>query len=409
MRILVLSPFLPYPPNWGFGKRVYHLLEVLSRNHQVSLLTYADDRDAQSLQALRAICVGVHTVPPRRLRFGKRVAQLLSVASPKSFQRRTTYNPQMQQKLDELAGGEGFDIIQIESSQMACFRFDRRALVVLDEHNIEYELYYRMYQSERSALRRLFSWLEYYKFRREEMASWASVSGCVMSSLREVEILRALSPATPATVVPNAVDTDFFMPAADPVDPDAIVFTGLMKYRPNVDAAIFFVRDIMPRIVAKRPTAVFYIVGGEAPPEVTGLASPNVVVTGSVDDVRPYVQRAAVFAVPLRMGSGTRLKVLEGLSMGKPMVSTSLGCEGIDLVDGEHILIADDAHRFADAVLELMAQPEIAGRLGAEGRALMLRQYRWETATEELERFYGRLHDLRSSRSPSENVYFTKS
>ena len=109
----------------------------------------------------------------------------------------------------------------------------------------------------------------------------------------------------------------------------------------------------MPRILAKRHSAVFYIVGGDAPSEVTGLASANVVVTGSVDDVRPYVHRAAVFAVPLRMGSGTRLKVLEGLSMGKPMVSTSLGCEGIDLVHGEHLLIADDATTFADAVLDL--------------------------------------------------------
>jgi glycosyltransferase involved in cell wall biosynthesis len=118
-----------------------------------------------------------------------------------------------------------------------------------------------------------------------------------------------------------------------------------------------------------------------------------VVVTGSVDDVRPYVHRAAVFAVPLRMGSGTRLKVLEGLSMGKPMVSTSLGCEGIDLVPGEHLLIADEANSFAHAVLDLMTQPEMAGRLGVEGRALMLRRYRWETATEELEEFYGRLRN----------------
>ena len=393
MHILILSPFLPHPPNWGFGKRVYHLLEVLSRSHSVSLLTYADERDAESIQALKAFCVDVHTVPTRPLRFGKRIAQLLSVVSAKSFQRRTSYNLEMQQKLDELTRREPFDIIQIESSQMACFRFDRRSLVVLDEHNIEYELYYRMYQSERSTARRMFSWLEYYKFRREEIASWQAVSGCVMSSRREVEILHALSPGTPATVVPNAVDTDFFMPAAEPVDPDAIVFTGLMSYRPNVDAAIFFVRDIMPRILAKRHSAVFYIVGGEAPPEVTGLASANVVVTGSVDDVRPYVHRAAVFAVPLRMGSGTRLKVLEGLSMGKPMVSTSLGCEGIDLVPGEHLLIADDANSFADAVLDLMTQPEMAGRLGVEGRGLMLRRYRWETATEELEAFYGRLRN----------------
>ena len=391
MRILIVSPFLPHPPNWGFAKRVYHLLEVLSRSHSVSLLTYADDRDAESVQALRAFCAEVHTVPTRPLRFGKRFAQLLSVVSTVSFQRRVTDNPEMQQKLDELTRGEPYDIIQVESSQMAGFRFDRRSVVVLDEHNIEYELYYRMYQSERSAARRLFSWLEYYKFRREEIASWQTVSGCVMSSRRELEILQALCPGTPATVVPNAVDTDFFMPAAVPVDPDAIVFTGLMSYRPNVDAAIFFVRDIMPRILAKRHSAVFYIVGGDAPPEVARLASPNVVVTGSVDDVRPYVHQAAVFVVPLRMGSGTRLKVLEGLSMGKPMVSTSLGCEGIDVVQGEHLLIADEANTFADAVLDLMTQPEMAGRLGVEGRRLMLRRYRWETATEELEEFYGRL------------------
>jgi glycosyltransferase involved in cell wall biosynthesis len=116
-----------------------------------------------------------------------------------------------------------------------------------------------------------------------------------------------------------------------------------------------------------------------------------VVVTGSVDDVRPYVRRAAVFAVPLRMGSGTRLKVLEGLSMGKAMVSTSLGCEGIDLTHGEHLLIADEADAFADAVLDLMTKPERAARLGVEGRRLMLRRYRWETVTGELEGFYQRL------------------
>ena len=133
--------------------------------------------------------------------------------------------------------------------------------------------------------------------------------------------------------------------------------TGLMKYRPNVDGATFFVREILPRIVQVRPGATFYVVGGEPAPEVLRLAGPNVVVTGGVDDVRPYVHKAAVFVVPLRVGSGTRLKVLEGLSMGKPMVSTALGCEGIDVVAGEHLLVADQAAPFADAVLALMDDP----------------------------------------------------
>ena len=391
MRILVVSPFLPYPPNWGFGKRVYHLMEVLARTHSVSLLTYAEEADAPHVVALKAFCEEVHTVPGRVLRFGKRLAQLRSVASPMSFQRRCTYSDAMQRKLDELARGEPFDIIQVESSQMACFRFDPRSIVVLDEHNVEYELYYRMYQSERSTIRRLFSWFEYQKFKREEVASWRSAAGCLMSSSREMEILRSLSPMTPATVVPNAVDTDYFKPAGDAVDPDAVVFTGLMKYRPNVDAALFFVDDILPRILARRPTTMFYVVGGDAPPEVTRLGSRNVVVTGSVEDVRPYVHKAAVVVVPLRMGSGTRLKVLEGLSMGKPMVSTSLGCEGIDLVHRRHLLIADEPRSFANAVVELMSKPDTASALGTQGRNLMLRQYRWETAANELDGFYGRL------------------
>ena len=178
-----------------------------------------------------------------------------------------------------------------------------------------------------------------------------------------------------------------------------IVLTGLMKYRPNVDGAIHFVRDILPRIQQARPKAKFYIVGGEAPAEVTRLASSSVVVTGGVDDVRPYVHAAAVFAVPLRMGSGTRLKVLEGLSMGKPMVSTSIGCEGIEVTDRQHLLIADGADRFADAVLELMSDRALSRTLADQGRALMLARYRWEHVVETLEQFYARL--LRDTARPS--------
>lgn len=393
MKILHLSPWLPYPPNWGFAKRVYHVLEVLARRHQVTLVSYSDGRpgEADDIAVLERICDAVHTVPAPSFAMGKRVAQFASLASPRSFQRQIIHSPQMQQKLDEVARGEPFDIIHVQTSQIACFQLDPRSVVVLDEHNIEYELYYRMYQSETSPIRRCFSWLEYYKFRREEMATWHQVAGCVMTSQREADVVNSLAPTIPTAVVPNAVDTDFFAPSRTPVDPDAIVLTGLMKYRPNVDGALWFVKDILPRILQKRPRATFYIVGGEAPPEITRLASANVVVTGSVDDVRPYVHKAAVFAVPLRIGSGTRLKVLEGLAMGKPMVSTALGCEGIELTHGEHLLIEDAPEAFADAVLELMTNADLARRLSEHGRALMERQYRWETAVEALEAFYARL------------------
>jgi len=392
MKILMMSPWLPYPPNWGFAKRVFHVLEVLGRRHELTLLSYtAPDDDPEAVAVLRQHCTAVHTVPAPSFALGKRAAQAMSVFSPRSFQRQTIHSAAMQAKLDALSAATAFDVIHVESSQLAGFRFDPRPRLVLDEHNIEYELYYRMYQTETSAARRWFNWLEYAKFKREETASWRAADGCVMTSQREADVLAGIVPGVPSAVVPNAVDTDFFAPVETAVEPDTVVLTGLMKYRPNVDGALFFVRDVMPRLLSRRPDTTFYIVGGEAPPEVLRLASRNVVVTGRVDDVRPYVHKAAVFAVPLRMGSGTRLKVLEGLAMGRPMVSTTLGCEGIDVEHGRHLLIADGADAFADATLQLMTRPDLARHLSAEGRALMLQKYRWEHAVEALEAFYRRV------------------
>jgi len=172
-----------------------------------------------------------------------------------------------------------------------------------------------------------------------------------------------------------------------------------MKYRPNVDAALYFVRQVLPQILAVRPALVFYIVGGEPPAEVRELAGPHVVVTGTVADVRPYVRNAAVFVVPLRMGGGTRLKVLEGLSMRKAMVSTTLGCEGIDVEDRRHLLIADTPAAFASAVLRLLQEPALGEALAEAGRDLVDRRYRWERVVGELEAFYDELLDRSDDRA----------
>lgn len=401
MKILMLSPWLPHPPTWGFVKRVYHTLEVLTRRHQVTLCCYDHGSAPEDLEALRRMCAYVEALPAPAPPGGKRLAQALSVLSTRSFQRRLLHTAAMQSAIDRLSARDAFDIVHVQSSQLAGFRFDARATVVLDEHNIEYELYHRMARGEGSLPRRAFNWLEYLKFRREEIASWRASDGCVMTSAREAVIVNGIAPSVATAVVPNAVDTEYFAPSAATVDRDAIVFTGLMKYRPNVDGVQFFVRDVLPLVRRARPNARFYIVGAEAPPEVTALASPHVIVTGSVDDVRPYVATAAVVVVPLRMGSGTRLKVLEGLAMARPMVTTSLGCEGIELVDGEHAVIADAPDRFAAAVVGLMDDAEGAARLAAQARALVLARYRWETAVETLDAFYTSLRARRAAAGPT--------
>jgi sugar transferase (PEP-CTERM/EpsH1 system associated) len=398
LRVLILTPSLPYPPIWGFGIRVFEFVRLLARRHEVSLVTYAEPGEEEKIKAVAAVCSSVHTVPrnPETER-SKRLAQLSSVFSSDSYQRRSLSSSAMQQKLDELMKRERFDVVQIESSQLAGFTFDPRAVTVLDEHNIEYELLYRMYSTEGSPLRRMYNWLEYQKFKREEVTSWQSVSGVVSTSAREEVIMRQAAPKTPVMVAPNAVNVEYFCPSDEPIDSDALVMTGLMHYRPNIDGAVYFVREILPHILASRPKAVFYIVGAGATNELKRLASDNVVVTDTVADVRPYVYKSAVFVVPLRMGGGTRLKVLEGMSMAKAVVSTSVGCEGIDVTHDEQLLIVDEARGFADAVLQLQADRARRLEMGRAGRQLVERQYRWDSVVDRLEGFHARLVADRSA------------
>lgn len=408
LRILIVAPSLPYPPIWGFGIRVNQFLRLLARKHDVSLLTYEEPEEADKVAAVEKLGVTVHTVlRPKSTERGKRTAQLSSIVSKLSYQRRSVHSRAMQTKLDELAAIDPFDVIQIESSQLAGFDFSPASLLILDEHNIEYELLYRMYRTEGSPMRRLYNRLEFMKFKREEIRSWRSVSGCVMTSAREQAIVKTLAPDTPTIVGANAVDVEYFRPSMTPRGSLALVMTGLMHYRPNIDGALYFVHEILPLILASRPDMVFYIVGAGATDELKRLAGRSVVVTDTVPDVRPYVHDAAAFVVPLRMGGGTRLKVLEGLSMEKAVVSTSVGCEGIDVVHGEHLLVADDPRGFADAVLNVTADDDLAGRLGRQGRTLIEKHYKWEAVVDRLETFYNHLladtAGRRPSRVPSEN------
>lgn len=388
MKILFVTPYLPYPPMSGWRTRVYQLMRGLAGRHDVTLLSYRRPEHDADIVALREIAT-VHPVM-HALTMGsdKRRDQLTSLLSPASYQWRRLRSTVMQQAISRLLAAERFDLIQVESSPMAGFDFGRETPVLIDEHNIEYELLYRLYQEERSPARKLYYRLEYTKFRREELRCWQRSAGSIFTSEREEQIFRGLLPNKPTITAPNGVDIDYFSPADEPADPDSIVFTGLMSYRPNVDAVLYFVREVLPLIVRSRPNARFTVVGASVPEEIRRLAGPNVAVTGTVPDVRPYLARAGAVVVPLRMGSGTRLKVLEGLAMGKAMVSTSLGCEGIDVADGDHLLIADEPPSLSRAILRLLDDPALGAALGRRGRALTEAHYSWPAIVATLEGFY---------------------
>lgn len=394
LRILVVTPSIPWPPNWGFGIRVYQLVAHLSQRHQVSVVCAAQPGEEDKAAELARVCHSVHTVPsPLTSEGAKRRAQLRSMVALDSFQSRSARTPEMIAMVDGLLAAEPFDIVQFESTQMSALTIRTGTKWILDEHNVEYELLHRMYQTERSPLRKFYNFCEYVKVRREEVRSWARADGCVVTSERERVMVAEREPRQRLHVSPNGVDTDYFAPSSEPVDPNSMVYSGLMSYRPNIDAVVFFVRDVLPLVLEKNPQAHFTIVGLDPSPEVKQLAGPSVTVTGGVPDVRPYTARAAAFVVPLRMGSGTRLKILEGLSMSKAIVSTAIGCEGISVVDGEHLLVADSATELADAILRVMHDAELAAALGRAGRELVEREYGWGLIARGLEEFYARVLD----------------
>ena len=389
LKILVVTPSVPYPPHWGFGIRVFNLLRELAETNSVSLVCFAAEADDGKVRELLKFCAAVHTVPsPLANNVIKRRRQLRSTFSRRSFQSTGTRSAEMVRLLRKVLAAGDFDLVQLESSQLVSSFPSCSMPTVLDEHNIEYELLRRMVDVERSPLRKAYNWIEYRKFRREETRAWVRVDACVLTSDREYEIVRAALPSKAAHVAPNGVDIDYFKPSDAPTESNSIVFTGLMSYRPNVDAVKFFVREILPRIVTKVPDVKFRIVGLEAEQNVGYLAGPHVDVISDVPDVRPYIERAAIVAVPLRMGSGTRLKVLDALAMGKPIVSTSVGCEGIAVRNTQHLLVADGPEHFADAVLGLLSDPARGERLGRAGRQLVEAQYSWASISRSLAAFH---------------------
>jgi polysaccharide biosynthesis protein PslH len=388
LKVLIVSAQFPYPAHSGFMMRVYQLARRLAQRHDVTLLSYASPEDAAGVEALRAEMDVEVVERVEASRLAKRAAQLSSVASRHPFSTRAVHSPEMQRAIDRLCAEHHFDVIQVEASLLCAFDFDATSGLVLDEHNIEYEVFERMTESERSFARRKFNQIEAGRYRRFEQDSWKRVDACVVTSDREAPVIERVAPHTPTTVVVNGVDLDYFRPADEPPTPHTLVFNGILDYRPNLDAAYHLVDEIWPLVTARFPDARLSIVGRGYPADIKRLTRENVTVTGRVPDLRPYLTGNAVSAVPIRMGGGTRLKVVEGLAMGMAMVSTTLGCEGVGVRDREHLLIGDDAESFAARVIELFENPALGRELGRAGRALMEREYSWDLGAERLDGVY---------------------
>jgi glycosyltransferase involved in cell wall biosynthesis len=403
LRILYVSPMPPSPPRAGAQARMHGLISSLARRHEITVLSLFDeDFDPEDCRrGLRDHCRDVILVPNPFGRDGlaKRMLQLRSMASFRSFEHHRFLVPPLQDELDRVLQRQRFDVVNLEFPYLAHFRLRQSPPgtppppLVLDAHEIAYDIVRQIAQSDVSLGRRLYAELNWRKLRRDERAAFRSADGIYACSVADQERVLTDAPSARTVVIPNAADVDFYQPRPSdpPSDGRTVVFFGLLSTFPNIDGVLFFLREIWPRIAAERPEARCKIIGARPPASVVQLAGPRVEIAGFVEDLRPHLAAGAVLVVPLRLGGGTRLKIVEGMAMGKPIVSTALGAEGIEAVPERDILIADEPSGFASSVVRLLDDPALAARLGRSARQLAVERYSWRAAALTLESFLGEI------------------
>jgi glycosyltransferase involved in cell wall biosynthesis len=390
------------PPRFGAQARAHGLMTQLARRHDLTAVMLIDDVsfDADDCRrAMKAYCREVVLVPvPKLGDLARRLLQLRSLASTLSFERLLFTVPALQPSLDRLLRARRFDIVNLEFSVLGHYELrqappgERLPAVVVDSHNIDYDLARQHARVGNSLARRIYAGANWPKLRREELATYRNADGVYLCSAADERRLLDEVPNIRTTVIPNAADVEYYQPRPTDPPPDGrtVIFFGHLSYVPNVDGVMHFVQDTWPCIAKAHPEARCKIIGDRPPPSLLALAGPRVELTGFVSDLRPHLAAAAALVVPLRLGGGTRLKIVEGMAMGKAIVSTSLGAEGIDAVPNRDLLIENEPAAFANAVNRLLADPDLAARIGQSARRLAVERYSWSGAAQALEGFYRR-------------------
>jgi len=387
MNILLLSPFLPYPLDQGGKIRIFNIIKNLSRWHSVTLAAVVDDLGSSEAAPLRDLCAEVVLIErPARL-WPDRIA-FFSGSAPYNVIRYRS--DEMRKALQQLHEKKMFDLVQIEFTMMWQYAdLFGTTPVILDAHNIEYKNVQQIGKSATSPLWKLMYQIELKRLRAVEERAWHECALCFAVSDKEREEIKALvGHGTEVITAANGVDTERFSFRSERGQGKSILFLGGMDYTPNLDAARYFLEEVFPLVLQKEPDARLLLVGRELARLGELTTGPGVECHESVPEVLPWFYEADLLAVPLRQGAGTRIKVLEAMAAGLPVVATSKGCEGIDAKDGRDILVADTAEAFAASVLRIMGNPAMGTKLAMNARRLVLERYTWEQAANIMNQAY---------------------
>ena len=399
MKVLLLTQVLPYPPDSGPKIKTWNVLKYLAARHEVTLASFVRGDQSADAAFLRLCCRAVHTVPIERGAVRDGLAMVRSLLAGQPWMIVRDDRAKMRRLVDILSAETSFDVVHADQLNMVQYASRvRSAFKVLDAHNALWVLYRRLAATMGYGLKR---WLLERDWRLLERYEGEAVrnAGAVLAVTEQDKraLLEAAGVDREITVIPIAIDTKEVEPVARLPEPKHILHLGTMYWPPNIDGVRWFLHEIYPLIRRQRPDVIFDIVGSRPPDHLRTLGRDETAVTvaGYVDDPTPYLKQAALMIVPLRAGGGMRVKILNAWAQGVPIVSTTLGCEGIAVAPGWNILVADTPEGFATAALRLLSNRVLADRIAGLGRKTVVERYDYRVACGALDRVYQAAADVR--------------
>ncbi len=391
MDILFICKTLPHQRVIGGPIIIYNRVRILSQRHNVSLLSFVSPGEWDHVETVARFCRDFRGVPMPVYDHALRKAWDFFF-SPIPIYFLNNYSPEMYETLRDMVKSAHYDVVVSEYSMVAQYLFRNPDLEGIKRVMSVHECYYlarrKAWRVQRFSREGLSALVNLKGLRKFEFDMYADADRVLVLTPEGKQELLDIRPDLKISVVPHGVDVEHFCVSGECAKEQAVMFLGNYPHDPNRDAVVWFHAEIWPRVKERVPEARFYVVGKDPTPDLLAIArrDPAVTVTGTVDDVRPYFERSKVFVNPVRIGGGFRGKLLEAMSMGLPIVTTSLGAEGVEAESGRDMIIADDPAEFAAAVARLLEDEEMCGLLGERAREMAVKCFSWERGVEELEK-----------------------
>jgi glycosyltransferase involved in cell wall biosynthesis len=402
MKVLFVTCGLPFPANCGTRIRVFNLIREVSKRAEVHVCSLLVEEPPADIGELLACCKSLEVFKPPQGAW--ELACLLPAWNRSSRPLATLpfYSRAMAARIRSWVESQAIDVVQIENSFLACYRDaippGARCATVLSFHDVGSLQYRRIARLPTGAVRRAGFLVKAALMQGWEARVASGFNRSLLVSSDDERHLKRNAPALRTGVIANGVDCRRFRPLDEPTSRVTLLFVGVLNYPPNSDAVSWFVANVLPEIERLCPEVRLCIAGLSPPPSILALARDNIVVRGFVEELEPVYRESTIAVVPLRAGGGTRLKILEAMALGRPVVSTSIGCEGLGATSGEHLLIADSAEDFAAAVVRALGNIDLRRRLAANARKLVEAHYCWNALGDKL---FAVLEDVCEERASS--------